>query len=58
MQADPIVDDVRHIRQEYAMQFDYDLHAIAADLRKHEQEHPERPVTFPWKPVRPPRTTA
>ena len=57
MQTDPIVDDVRRNRQEYAMQFDYDLQAIAADLRKHEKEHPERIVTFSPKPVRP-RTTA
>ena len=52
MQTDPIVEEVRRIRQDYARQFDYDLHAIAADLRKHEQEHPERLVTFPPKPVR------
>ena len=33
MLADPIVEEVRRARQEYAKQFDYDLHAIAADLR-------------------------
>ena len=52
MQTDPIVEEVRRIRREYARQFDYDLHAIAADLRRHEREHPERVVTFPPKPVR------
>jgi hypothetical protein len=57
MQTDPIIDEVRRIRQEYARQFDYDLGAMAADLRKHEQEHPERLVTFPPKPARR-RTTA
>ena len=56
MQDDPIIEDVRRIRQDYAKQFDYDLHALAADLRRHEQEHPERVVTFPPKPVRRSRT--
>lgn len=56
MQDDPIIEDVRRIRQDYAKQFDYDLHALAADLRRHEQEHPERVVTFPPKPVRRRRT--
>lgn len=52
MQTDPIVEEVRRIRQDYARQFNYDLHALAADLRRHEQEHPERVVAFPPKPVR------
>jgi len=56
MQVDPIVDEVRRVRQEYAKQFDYDLHAIAADLRKREQQHPERLVSLPPKPARRRRT--
>ena len=52
MLGDPIVEEVRRVRQEYARQFNYDLHAIAADLRKQEQEHPERLVSFPAKPPR------
>jgi len=52
MLADPIVEEVRRVRQEYARQFNYDLHAIAADLRKQEQEHPERLVSFPAKSPR------
>lgn len=47
MWIDPIVEEVRRVRQEYAQQFNYDLHAIAADLRRQEQEHPERLVSFP-----------
>ena len=49
---DPIIEEVRRIRQEYAKQFDYDVCAIAADLRKREQQHPERLVSFPAKPAR------
>lgn len=52
MKPDPIVAEVRRVREEYAKRFDYDLHAIAADLRKREQEHPERLVSFPPKPAR------
>ncbi len=56
MQTDPIVDEVRGVRQAYAKQFDYDLHAMADDLRKREQEHVERLVSFPPKPARPKQT--
>ncbi len=49
MWTDPIVEEVRRARQEYARQFNYDLHAIAADLREAEQEHAERLVSFPPK---------
>jgi hypothetical protein len=52
MFEDPIVEEVRRVRQEYARRFNYDLHAIAADLRKQEQEHPERLVSFPAKAPR------
>lgn len=57
MCEDPIIEEVRRVRQEYAKQFNYDLHAIAADLRKHEQEHPERLVSFPPKLLRKARKT-
>lgn len=48
---DPVVEEVRRIRQEYAAQFNYDLRAIVDDLQKREQQHPERLVSFPHKPV-------
>ncbi|HIJ64939.1 MAG TPA: hypothetical protein HPP77_03230 [Candidatus Hydrogenedentes bacterium] len=49
---DPIVDEVRRIRDEYAKQFGYDLQAMAADLREKEQRHREQLVSFPPKPAR------
>jgi hypothetical protein len=52
MFEDPIVEEVRRVRQEYARRFNYDLLAIAADLRKQEQEHPERLVSFLPKSTR------
>jgi hypothetical protein len=51
MDMDPIVEEVRRVRQEYAKQFGYDLRALAADLRKHEEHHSERLVSFPPKHV-------
>jgi len=51
MRDDPIVEEVRRVREEYARQFAYDLCAMAEDLRKREQEHRDRLVTFPPKPT-------
>ena len=52
MEPDPIIQEVRRIRQAYAERFGYDLQAIAADPRKREQQHPERLVPFPPEPSR------
>jgi hypothetical protein len=49
--SDPIVEEVRRIRQEYAKQFNYDLRAIAADLRQKEEKHKEQLVSFPPRPA-------
>jgi hypothetical protein len=37
MSEDPIVQEVRRIRQEHAARFDYDLEAIFADLKRSEE---------------------
>jgi len=49
MASDPIVEEIRLIRQEHAKRFNYDLHAIVADLRRREQQHPERLISLPPK---------
>ena len=49
---DPIVEEVRRIRNEYAKRFGYDLRAMAADLREKEERHSERLVSYPPKPAR------
>ena len=36
--SDPIVDEVRRIRDEHAARFNYDLHAIFLDIKKREKE--------------------
>jgi len=52
MQNDPVVDEVRRIRHAYAERFGFDLRAMVADLRRKEQDHPDRLVSFDPKPVR------
>jgi hypothetical protein len=56
MPNDPVIDEVRRIRYAYAKRFGFDLRAMVADLRKKEQEHPDRLVSFQPKPVRRSRT--
>lgn len=48
---DEIVEEVRAAREAYAAQFDYDLKRMFEDLKKKEQEHPERLAKI--KPVKP-----
>jgi hypothetical protein len=47
MKNDPIVAEVRRIREEYAAQFAFDLDALAEDLREREATSQERVVSLP-----------
>lgn len=47
MRADPIVEEVRRVREAYAAKFNYDLNAIFQDLKRQEQESGRTFVTFP-----------
>jgi len=47
---DPIVEEVRKIRDAHAASFGYDLHAICEDLRKKEKSCAHRVVSLPPKP--------
>jgi hypothetical protein len=45
MNDDPIVEEVRRVRDKLARQFNYDIHAIFADLRTRERvEDPAHPL--------------
>ncbi len=45
MNNDPIVDEVRRVRDDLARRFNYDIHAIFADLRKRQdKEDPTHPL--------------
>ena len=51
MFRDPIVEEVRAIRQRHAARFNFDLDAIVADLKK-KQEQLDRPlVSLPPKRI-------
>jgi hypothetical protein len=46
MWNDPIVEETRKLRDEYARQFKYDLRAILKDLQEKEKKHKERMVSL------------
>lgn len=43
---DPIVDEVRRIREEYAARFNYDLNAIYRDIKEQEKKSGYTYVSF------------
>ncbi len=47
MMDDPIVEEIRRYRQEYARGFGYDAKAILADLTRRGDQHKERLVSYP-----------
>jgi hypothetical protein len=56
---DPIVEEVRKVRNEHAKKFGYDLRAIVADLKKQQQASKRKTVSFPpKKPVVLPKVKA
>ena len=46
MWNDPIVEEVRKVRNDHAKKFNYDLKAIAADLKKQQQAGRHKVVSF------------
>jgi hypothetical protein len=53
MSDDPIVDEIRKFRDEYAAKFNYDLKAIVNDLKRKEKESGVRTVSRPPHRVTP-----
>ncbi len=49
MQPDPIVEEVRRIRDAYARSFNYDLDAICSDLQEKQKRGKRRVVSLPPK---------
>ena len=47
MWQDPIVEETRHLRKQYAEQFNHDIDAIFADICKRQQESKRKRVAFP-----------
>ena len=46
MWKDPIVDEVRKLRQEHAAKLNYDIKAIVEEARKRQQKSKRRVVSF------------
>ena len=57
MWKDPIVEEVRKIRDVHARKFNYDLQAIFEDLKKQEKASGKQFVSFPSKRVEPVNST-
>ncbi len=53
MSKDPIVEEVRAIRDTYAKQFDYDTEAICRDLKKQETQMGSKFISLPPKRIEP-----
>lgn len=49
MFRDPIVEEVRKAREEYAKQFNFNLRDIIADLQRRQRESGRKTVSFPPK---------
>ena len=51
MWEDPIVEEVRKVREAHAAQFNYDLWAIYRDLKEQERKSGRAFVSYPPRPV-------
>lgn len=47
MWRDPIVEEIRKIREEHAARFNYDIDAIVADISKRQEEGGYKVVSLP-----------
>jgi hypothetical protein len=56
MVPDPIVEQIKRIREEYAARFNYDLEAIARDVRSRQEDDNRQVVRRP--PRRPQKAAA
>lgn len=52
MWRDPIVEEIRQLRQQYAARFNHDLKAICQDLRERQKKGGRKVVTLPPRPAR------
>jgi hypothetical protein len=57
MWQDPIVAEVRRVREAHAAQFDFDLQAIYLALKEAERNSLQKRVSFPPKRVTPAKET-
>ena len=58
MPPDPIVEEVRRIRDEHAAKFNYDLDAIFRDIKEQEKRSGRTYVSYPPKRIEKPNPVA
>ena len=58
MWNDPIVAEVRQVREAHAAKFNFDLDAIFADLKAKERASGRKCVRYPPRPARSPAESA
>jgi len=58
MWQDPIVEEIRRHREEYAARFNYDIKAICREAREHLKKSERRTVSLPAKRVAKPASAA
>ena len=52
MWQDPIIEETRNLRKQYAEKFNYSIEAIFADIRKRQSKSGRKRVSFPArKPI-------
>ena len=51
MYTDPIIEEIRKFRDEYAARFNYDVKAMLADIRCRQKESERKTVSRPPKRV-------
>jgi len=52
MFEDPIVEEVRAVRQKHAARFNFDLKKIAQDLKEKQGKSDRKIVSYPPKPIK------
>ena len=50
MKKDPIVEEIRKVREQHAAKFNYNLDDIVTDLKKKEKKAKQKVVSLPPKP--------
>ncbi len=53
MKDDPIIDEIRQVRETHAARFNYDLRAIYHDLKKQEKQSHRTFITSPPRHIQP-----
>lgn len=56
MWKDPIVEEMRKLREKYAAEFNHDIDAIYEDIQKRQARLSQKPVSFP--PRKPTQTSS